>query len=311
MGLYSSNFSTSGFTCESEYSIPRSVYIINAVLNGLFSIPTMVCNILLLVAIWRTPPLRTPSNVLICALASTDCCVGLIQSIYVAFLCSNLEDIMPSSEKCILFKINKTLAPLFAQTSFLVFTAISIDKLVMLYYSLTYFSMVTNKRVYIVLAGVFTVSVLLSALNSVDMVTYGLIVVILDFICITISLLSYVKIYRTVLRHQREIHTQECATASSESNKKKRLLDLVRFKKRTQSMMVLYSAFLLSYVPFLSVVISIGMMGNQLHLAVAMVFAITAVFLNSLLSPLLICWTLRDIRQAVISLLFAVQRVDE
>lgn len=286
---------------------PKMVLIINAVLGGLLSVPIIVCNLVVLVAIWKTSSLRTPSNLLICALASTDCCVGVFQPLYVTILCSYFKEIMPTSAKCVLLKINKYLATLFAQMSFLIFTAISVDKLVMLSYSLSYSTTVTNRRVYLVLGFLLILSTILSFLNISHLETYGVIVVLLDLICITISLLSYVKTYRTVMRHQREIHNQTCAVAP-ELDKDKKLLDLDRFKKRTQSMMVLYSTFLLSYLPFLVVVVLIGTKGSRWELEAAMVCTATIVFLNSLLNPLLICWTLKDIRNAVLSLFLAVQR---
>jgi len=310
MALNNISASTLLLSCKATNdTYPRTVLIINAVLDGLLSVPIIVCNLVILMAIWKTSSLRTPSNLLICALASTDCCVGLLQPLYVTILCSYIKEIMPISTKCILLKINKCLATLFAQMSFLVFTAISIDKLVMLGYSLSYKTTVTNRRVYLVLVLLLVVSVVLTFLNLSHLESFGVIVVLLDFICITISLLSYVKTYRTVIRHQREIHSQTRA-AASELDKNKKLLNLGRFKKRTQSMMVLYSAFLLSYFPFLLIVILIGSTGDRWDLTSAMLCAITVVFLNSLLNPLLICWTLRDIRNAVLSMFIAVQSED-
>ena len=279
-------------------ALPRSVYMINAILNGIFTVPTVVSNVVLLVAVWRTTSLRTPSNVLICALASTDCCVGLTQPIFVALLVSMLTNV-PLSIKCTLLLVNRSLDNLVAVFSLFIFTAVSIDKLLMINLHLRYQTLITVKRVLLALAATFTVSVAITTMNFVNRHIYTFLVLVFGCLCFIISVVSYVTIYRTVLRHQQQIHIQTCAVAT-DHDKNDKLLDLARFKKRTLSMMVIYLVFLLSYFPyFCLVVIMTALEQRDIDCATAKIYAITLVFFNALLMPIMICCTMPEIRRAM------------
>ena len=61
--------------------VPMYMYVLNLVmvpLNGLFSLIAITSNTLVLLTIWRTPSLQTPSNALLCCLALSDLFVGVL-----------------------------------------------------------------------------------------------------------------------------------------------------------------------------------------------------------------------------------------
>ena len=57
---------------------PELIIVFNSTVNFPLSVLTIVGNTLVLVAVWRTPSLRSPSVILLCGLATTDLAVGLL-----------------------------------------------------------------------------------------------------------------------------------------------------------------------------------------------------------------------------------------
>lgn len=81
MGQFEENQSDSdatGLRCffvAVNLQVPMYMYLINfviVVLNGLFSLIATTSNTLVMITIWRTPSLHTPSNTLLCCLALSD-----------------------------------------------------------------------------------------------------------------------------------------------------------------------------------------------------------------------------------------------
>ena len=64
---------------------PEPIVVLNRVLNAPPMVISIIGNILLLVAILRTPSIRSPSTILLCSLALSDLLVGVVvQSLYLA-----------------------------------------------------------------------------------------------------------------------------------------------------------------------------------------------------------------------------------
>ena len=59
-------------------NIPELIVVFNSTVNFPLSVLTIVGKTLFLVAVWRTPSLRSPSVILLCGLATTDLAVGLL-----------------------------------------------------------------------------------------------------------------------------------------------------------------------------------------------------------------------------------------
>ena len=69
--------------------------IANCVVNIPLAFVAFTGNALVLYAVWKTPALRSPSILLLCGLASTDVCVGLIAQ--PLFIAGNLIDFFSRS----------------------------------------------------------------------------------------------------------------------------------------------------------------------------------------------------------------------
>ena len=71
---------------EDRRSQPEIITAINCVLNAPLMLISIIGNTLVLVAILRTPSLRSPSTILLCSLAVSDIFVGLVaQPVSIAY----------------------------------------------------------------------------------------------------------------------------------------------------------------------------------------------------------------------------------
>ncbi|XP_031549355.1 melanocortin receptor 5-like [Actinia tenebrosa] len=274
----------------------NSFHIANVAINIFFCVPTVVINLILFVAVCRTSTLRTPSNILICALASTDLFVGLTTQPLYAVLLYSMTTNLPLSIKCVLQTMSHILGNVFVGMSFLTFTAISVDKLLMVHFHLRYNTVVTNKRITFCVLVFLAICAVLAVSNIFTMRDYTIKVTTLTTICFIVAFISYSKIYRTVIRHQKEIHDQTMAVATRGGNNK--VLELARFKKRTFSMMCIYAIFLLFYLPYICSIVLIQILEHCLILEIK-IFSGTLIFVNSLVNPVIICWKMREIRNAM------------
>ena len=113
-----------------ETSAQHFIIIANCVVNLALAFVAIAGNGLVLNGVWKTPSLRSPSNLLLCGLASTDLSVGLI-----AQPISITEGIVGLYSRCenlklILDKADATIGLFLAGTSLFTMTGISIDRLI-------------------------------------------------------------------------------------------------------------------------------------------------------------------------------------
>ena len=121
----------------------------------------------------------------------------------------------------------------------------------------------------------------------------------LSGIVIIISLINstfcYVTIYCIVRRHQLQIHAQQQAVQSSNTENN---LNVARLKRSAMNTFVFYIAMILCYFPICILLIRYGISGKELGREWE--FAITAVYMNSSINPFLYCWRLSELRTAVV-----------
>ena len=125
---------------------------------------------------------------------------------------------------------------------------------------------------------------------------HSLITCSITIICLLICTFSYVRIYRIVRRHQIQIHAQQQAVQSSDAGNN---LNITRLKRSAINSLIFYLVLIICYVP-LSVLLTLHGLSNMNDWPREWEFAVTAVFLNSSMDPLLYCWRLRELRTAVV-----------
>ena len=192
--------------------------ISTCILNIFFGVVTFVANSSILLAIKKTRDLHTPSFVLLGSLAASDLLVGLIcQPLFVASKIAELERNLTAY--CWLRLLQGRTAWTTSGVSLLTVAAVSVDRLLALTLHLRYDTLVTVPRVLQVTFLFWILSMILNVVLTFWMTNvwlfFPMVNFFLTFIVITISTL---KIFQTVLRHQRQINDQNAAVSHLQNN---------------------------------------------------------------------------------------------
>ena len=121
-----------------NYDAPEAIAIINCVLNVPLMLMAILGNALVLVAIKRTPSVRSTSMDMLCSLAITDLLVGFcVQPLYIAHQLTRESH---------LHLLEGSIGHSVCGVSFLTITAITVDRFLALTYHMRYASLVTKSR---------------------------------------------------------------------------------------------------------------------------------------------------------------------
>ena len=262
-----------------------------SVLNLFLSIIAFLGNVLILSALRKETSLHPPSKLLLRSLATTDLCVGLIsEPLFVTFLMSLVNEHWAVCRYVLAARIITDHS--LCAVSLLTLTAISVDRLLALLLGLRYRQVVTLKRTYLIVITFWVVSTLFSMMsfwNPLITFRYDSIVISL---CLVIAIISYSKIFFKLRHHQNQVQELQQPNQTNP-------LNIARYRKAVSSALWLQMTLVACYLPY---VIVIGLViNNGLFLSVflALFYARTLVFFNSSLNPILYCWKIDEVRQAV------------
>ena len=263
-----------------------------SVLNSFLSVTAFLGNALILIALHKEPSLHPPSKFFLRCLATTDLCVGLIsEPLSVTYciavvnehwnICRYVQDasLITSSILC--------------RVSLWTVAAISVDRLLALILGLRYRQVVTLKRTYVIVITFWVLAAVFTATwfwNPQIKLWYEIIGIPL---CITISIFSYTKIFLTLRHHHTQIHNH--VQQQSQTNQ----LNIERYKKAVSTAIWLQLTLVACYLPYGVVTALVTYSGLSSSVYHARIYAVTLVFLNSSLNPLLYCWKIEEVRQAV------------
>ena len=267
------------------------VSVISCSVNVPTSLLATVGNILVLVSIWTTPSLHKPSHVLLFNLALSDMGVGLfVQPIFIfesVFRIRCLENFARKTN--LVLRIS---GYYLSGVSLFTLTAISLDRYIAVRFHLRYREFVTVNRVIsvIVLAWVALIANATSSLwCDCEFMLYLKSSEI--FACLAITTFLYCRIYRVVRRHQSQIR------ANLPANQ----LDISQAKRSSWNMLLVYLVFIVCYLPYLIVKLMIAVIGQSAMNKVLYQITSLLVLVNSSLNPILYCWRMEDVREAVVA----------
>ena len=240
-----------------------------------------VGNSLVLVTIWRTPRLHSPSNVLLAGLALSDLGVGSVSQL-ARIVTTVISTTTKMEDQCSLHYFSLLVLAFascfFMGVSFLTLIAISVDRYLALRLHLRYRELVTIKRVLMILASIWTATLVLAVWALTRFYSF-------IFSCLFILMFILVmvwcnfKIFKTIPCHQAQIQAQAVAGPT--------LLNIARYKKSVFNMLYIVGFFMISYIPWcVAVVYSLV---EQLSSTIWHT-AVTFMFLNSCANPILYCW---------------------
>ena len=272
----------------------KSEPIFLSALNIFLSITAFLGNTLILAALHKETSLHPPSKLLYRNLAITDLCVGIIvEPVAVTYWTSVVKerwDICYYADWAASFS-GLTLCVV----SVLTVTAISVDRLLALLLGLRYRQVVTLKRTHIAVIGLWIMCIVGASTTFWNTLITSWYQHIVTALCLVITISAYTKIFLS-LRHN-QIHVQNHVAQGQPSQAIP--LNIARYRKAVYSALWVQGTLVICYLPYVIVVALQPQRGMSLSIYHAQQFTTTLVYLNSSLNPMLYCWKIREVRQAV------------
>ena len=268
--------------------------IVLLVLNTFLFITAFLGNTLILVALHKESSLHPPSKLLLRSLAITDLLVGIIvEPLYVAYLMS-----VKSKRWYICYNVYVALfiaSYILCAVSLLVLTAISVDRLLALWLGLRYRQVVTLRRAYITVIVMWVLPIVATTSYIWNPQLLSLLLYIHLSLCLSIIIFSYMKIFFMLRHYQIQV------TVAQEQPRQAIPLNIARYRKAVYSALWVQVILFICYLPFgiTQALTDLKSVRFSSSVYLAKTFSFTFVFLNSALNPLLYCWKIKEVRQAV------------
>ena len=262
-----------------------------SVLNVFLSITAFLGNALILAALRKESSLHPPSKLLLRSLATTDLCVGLIsEPLHVTFLMSVVNK---NWKYCGVLSV-ATFLPntLLCGVSLLTLTAISVDRLLALLLGLRYRHVVTLKRTYVIVIAFWVVSTFFSTMHFVNILVISWYTSIVTLLCLVTSIFSYTKIFLNLRHHHNQVQDLQQPNQANQ-------LNIARYRKAVSTSLWLQLTLGACYFPCGVVVVLLTSIGLSPSVYLAWSYATTFLFLNSSLNPILYCWKIGEVKEAV------------
>ena len=280
-----------------EADLLYSSSIFTCVVNAFSAYTATMLNILTIHAMRNTSSLPKPLKTLLQSLAVSDLGVGLLaQPLYIV---KTVKIVNPTHVA--FHDTLKIIQYTFTFASFLTVVAISVDRFLAIHLHLRYQELVTHKRVVAVVISVWTVSLLfpllISYFNSKKPVR--IVMTVIFGFCFIITGVIYSRIYFTVRHHANQIQVLQIQVAQNSQ-----IESASRKRKSAISMFYVYLVFLVCYLPHFCVgVVYLIKSPPSTALRSVYLYALTLMFLNSSLNPVIYGWKMRHIRHAMIDVL--------
>ena len=272
----------------------KSELIFLSALNIFFFVTAFLGNTLILVALHKETSLHPPSKLLYRNLAITDLCVGIIVEpwavTYWTSVVNERWDICYYAERA-----GDYSGSILCAVSLLTVTAISVDRLLALLLGLRYRQVVTFRRTCITVTGFWILSIVGASTLFFNLRITSWCLYIVSALCLVTTIFAYAKIFVTL--RQNQIHVQSHAAQGQPSQAIP--LNIARYRKAVYSALWVQGTLVVCYLPLSIVDALTPQRGISLSVYLARQFAGTILFSNSSLNPLLYCWKIREVRQAV------------
>ena len=270
------------------------ITIANCVVNLPLAFVVVTGNALVLYGVWKTPSLHSPSNLLLCGLASTDLSVGLIAQ--PVFITEVLVGLYSRSENLTLAftRAHQMIATCLCGVSLLMIAGISIDRFIAIVKPLHYPSTVTSIRVTRFVVASWALSVLATSIRFWSQRVAYAVSSLFILTCLSSSITCHTTMYKIMRRHRHQIHAN--LQAIYDSNTRTAMARLWRSSFNT---FVVFIVLMICYFPYLAAYI-VRFTGKAGDVKLWIQLSVTVVFLNSAINPILYCWRIREIRVATL-----------
>ena len=283
--------------------------LVACIVGSIFAFTAVVLNVLVILALRNIPSLpRKTLKTLLLSMSVSDLGVGLVaQPLNIYVLVSNIKFFFKSyidlDHYDAIFNAHRVVGNVLTYASFFSIVALSADRFLVIRLQLRYQDAVTDKRA---IAGVISFWLLSTVLPLIRFLGFFpenkifIFFVTIQFICLIISGLFYFKIFLALRQHAAQV--QNVPVECGERNE---AVNAARERKAAFGVFYVYLTFVACYLPQISFNIAakiIDIERPNLEYKVNL-HATNLLVLNSSLSPLIYCWKMRRIRQAMIDVL--------
>ena len=283
--------------------------LVACILNSILAFTAVVLNVLVILALRKIPSLpRKTLKTLLLSMSVSDLGVGLVaQPLNIYVLVSNIKFSFKSyidlDHYDAIFNAHRVVGNVLTYASFFSIVALSADRFLVIHLQLRYQDAVTHKRA---IAGVISFWLLSAVLPLIGLREwlpediFFILTVTIQFISLITAGLFYFKIFLALRQHATQV--QDVPVESGERNE---AVNAARERKAAFGVFYVYLTFVACYLPQICFNIAakiIDIERRNLEYKVNL-HATNLLVLNSSLSPLIYCWKMRRIRQAMINIL--------
>ena len=271
---------------------PSAFSLVMAIFDCLMSVLTIIGNGLVIITVYRTASLHSPSNILIAGLALSDFGTGLITqpSHFIEFIAASGR-----GHSCMVntaFLVLNISGWLFTMLSLYTLTCIAIERYFAIVFHLRYNEKVTVKRTVIVLLLAWVLIPLASTLISFKtldappklLFTNAIFIIV----GLTITSLCHVKVFLVARRHFGQIHNQ----LRGKSLEHNLAISTARYRRNFYTVLLIVGACMACYLPY-SVAVLAGFRQRRRIILLTLVAGS-----NSALNPLIYFWRIKELRDA-------------
>ena len=278
--------------------------VASCAINAFLSFTAIVLNVITIQALRKTASLSKTLKTLLLSLAVSDLGVGLLaQPLYIATLVIKIDQsTLFGCSVQFTSRILRLLGYVFLPASFFGIFALTVDRFLAIHLHLRYQEVVTFKRIVALVISIWVLSSALSVLalkENLEKVLSSVIGIIAS-VCLIIAGVLCCKMHAVVRRHRNEINSALQVQQVAQNGK---LASDARLKKTALATFYMYIVFLGCYVPYFCVRAASIISGESVLRQHLFYYFLTLMYLNSSLNPLVYCWKMRNIRQAVMSVL--------
>ena len=272
-----------------------------AALNFSLSLTTFLGNVVILFALRKVNSIRPQTKLLFQCLAVTDLAVGLAVQPLLAI--AFIPGIVKRNIIFYLYQVSVSMGFFLLTVSVLTTTAICVDRLLALLLGLRYHQIVTFRRVRLLLFCFWLLSSVVIGLRySTGYVeTARSILIALMLLSLLVSLASYAKIYRRLRHQQQRVQIHVPQPQPQPRNGEAILLNIARYRNTVSSIVCVQLTQGFCYLPYMLVgmLLTNGIIPPTAWGSLFLGATITILCLNSTLNPILYCWRIREVKQAV------------
>ena len=287
--------------CSVELTVGMNNHLIClAVLNCILSITAIVGNSLILFALQKETLIHPPSKVLLRSLAASDLFVGLLQPLFATYLLSLIHQRWQLCQYT--FRVCTLMSAALVSVSLLTIAAISLDRYLALLLGLRYRQVVTLKRVYVTMIALWVFPSFSIAFRFYKQIAYEIFEVTTILLCVIVPIYCYTGIFTKLRQHESQVRGISQASSNHTIS-----LIITRYRKTVYSAFWVQLSLVLCYLPYM-----IGApfarpkilmrQSPSLYFFVMETF-ITLLYFNSSLNPVLYCWKIKEVRQALKNML--------